>query len=93
MKNSKTSPKAAVSNTATKEATKAATTKEAVPTKSAYGTTIEVVCGNPDASKQEILKQVKSSGIDIEAHKNAVQTGISQAKKIIDLLKQNGWSK
>lgn len=63
-----------------------------VQSSSPYGATIELVCQNPTATKEEIIQQLKSIGIEFENHKNAVQTGIGQAKKIINLLKSNGWS-
>ena len=68
-------------------------TADAEVVKSAYGTTLEIVCANPQITKPEVLKALKTAGFDPAEHKPAIQTGISQAKKIISLLELNGWTK
>ena len=84
---------AEATKTAKKATNSAKSTKQAESHKfqssSAYGVTVEALCMKPDASKEEILKTVTDAGIDVKASKNAVQTGISQAKKVIQLLRSN----
>ena len=75
--------------TAKKSATKSKFADYVFQSSSAYGITVEVLCMAPDASKAEILEAVTNAGIDVKAHKNAVTTGISQSKKVIELLRSN----
>ncbi len=78
--------------TKTKETSKKAASKAVkVQSSSPYGATVELICQNSDATKAQIIEQLKSIGIEYENHKNAINTGIGQARKIINLLKANGW--
>lgn len=71
-----------------------ATTKQSTPKKqrpaSPYGTTVEILCSNPDMTKDELLKKLKVRKIDTESGASAISTGIAQTKKVIRLLRENG---
>ncbi len=71
------------------------TTKESTPKKqrppSPYGTTVELLCTNPGMSKDELIKKLKARKIDTEAGKSAITTGIAQTKKVVRLLRENGF--
>ena len=55
---------------AAKAAAKPAPKKERKP--SPYGTTVEILCTNPDMSKEELIKKLKARKIDIESGKAAI---------------------
>ena len=73
---------------ATKKSTKSAPKKERKP--SPYGTTVEIMCANPDMEKSELIKKLKARKIDVEAGASAITTGIAQTKKVVKLLRENG---
>ncbi len=65
--------------------------KERVP--SAYGTSVELMCTDPDMSMEKLQKELSKLGIDTKAGKSAVNTGYGVVRKVVSLLKKNGFMK
>lgn len=63
--------------------------------KSAYGSTVELICKDLALlnDRDKLNSELKKLGIEAEEHKNAVQTGISQTRKVVELLVQNNYLK
>lgn len=62
--------------------------KERVP--SAYGTSVEIMCGDPDMSMEKLVKELQKLGIDTKAGKSAVNTGYGVVRKVVSILRKNG---
>lgn len=70
-----------------KKAPKEKKEREASP----YGTTVTEMCKNPNLKLEELNKKLIKQGIDVEAGKSAVQTGYGVVRKIVGLLRANGF--
>lgn len=59
---------------------------------SPYGTAVELMCKEPELSKDELTKKLTEVGIDTSTKSatNAISTGRAAVKKIYTLLKENG---
>jgi len=57
---------------------------------SPFGTAVEVMCEDPDQSKDAMIKEVKKRGVDTDNAKAAIQTAHTSVRKIVGLLRQNG---
>ena len=58
--------------------------------KSAYGTTVELMCENPNLPIEKLYEKLKERKINTETKKPAILTGVNQVRKIYELLKENG---
>jgi len=60
---------------------------------SPYGTAVELMCADPDQSKESLLKGLTKAGIDTDAGKAGIQTAWGSVRKIVGLLRDNGLMK
>ena len=65
--------------------------KEKIPsTPSPYGTTVILLCADPDMDFATLKKALVKKGIDTKAGESGIRTGFGVVRKIVGLLKQNG---
>ena len=82
-------------------ATKKVQTKKVAPVKeveevkevsgkvSPYGTAVDLMCKDPDMSKEKLIELCKKAGVNVESGKNAITTGYSAVRKVTSLLRKN----
>lgn len=60
---------------------------------SAYGATVDLICKDLSllSDRARLVSELQKLGINTDASKNAVQTGISQTRNVIAKLHQNGF--
>jgi glutamyl-tRNA reductase len=65
--------------------------KEKIP--SPYGTSIDLMCIDPNLSLKNLYSKLQKKGFDIEKSKSAINTAYSVVRKISAQLLKNGWRK
>lgn len=56
---------------------------------SAYGTSVDIMCTDPDMTFEALTKKLQKKGIDTEAGAAAIRTGFGTVRKVVSLLREN----
>ena len=70
-----------------------AQSKKEVSGQSAYGATVNLICNDLSllSDRDRLIAKLKEAGINTNASKNAIQTGLSQTRNVVSKLHQNGY--